>query len=217
MLIREIASGRIPDGSRLPTERRMAEDLGIAVGTLRRALAILEDKGLLKRIQGSGNYVRAKKSVQSVYGFFRLELLDGGGLPTARVIDVFRLIKPDALPNIGDSRLAHRIRRERFLNGQSVALEEIWLDGRFIDKLSAEALRDSLYYFYKERLGLVIANVEDTVGVAQVPDWAPQKFTLPMGSFCGYVERLSLGQDGLAAEYSRTWFDHSVARYTVRL
>ena len=41
MLIREIASGRIPDGTRLPTERQMAEDLGVAVWTLRRALSIL--------------------------------------------------------------------------------------------------------------------------------------------------------------------------------
>ena len=40
MLIREIAAGLYPDGSRLPTERRMAEDLGVAVGTLRRALAM---------------------------------------------------------------------------------------------------------------------------------------------------------------------------------
>ena len=91
MLIREIVSGRIPDGSRLPSERQMAADLGIAVGTLRRALAILEDKGLLNRIQGSGNYVQAKASVPSVYSFFRLELLDGGGLPTADIIDVFNV------------------------------------------------------------------------------------------------------------------------------
>lgn len=217
MLIREIASGRIPDGSRLPTERQMAEDLGIAVGTLRRALAILEEKGLLKRVQGSGNYVQAKTSVQSVYGFFRLELMAGGGLPTAKVIDVFRLIKPDDFPDIGESKLAHRIRRQRYLNDTPVALEEIWLDGRFADRLTADALRDSLYYYYKEKLDLIIANVEDRVGVSELPDWAPQKFTLPAGSFCGYVERLSLGQDGLAAEYSRTWFDHTVARYTVRL
>lgn len=62
----------------------MAESLGVAVGTLRRALAILEERGLLRRVQGSGNYVEAKAEVQSVYEFFRLELINGGGFPTAR-------------------------------------------------------------------------------------------------------------------------------------
>lgn len=217
MLIREIVSGRIPDGSRLPSERQMAADLGIAVGTLRRALAILEDKGLLNRIQGSGNYVQAKASVPSVYSFFRLELLDGGGLPTADIIDVFRLIKPDGMPFIGEGKFAHRIRRLRFLNDRPVALEEIWLDGRFSGRLSADALSDSLYYFYKEKLRLIIGRVEDSVSVGSVPEWAPEKFTPQTGQSCGYFERTSFGQDGQAAEFSRNWFDHSVARYRVRL
>ena len=59
MLIREIAAGRIIEGEKLPPERDMAAGLGIAVGTLRKALGDLERKGLLSRVQGSGNYVRA--------------------------------------------------------------------------------------------------------------------------------------------------------------
>ena len=42
MLIREIAAGRLVDGARLPPEREMADDLGVAVGTLRKALADVE-------------------------------------------------------------------------------------------------------------------------------------------------------------------------------
>ena len=45
MLIREIAAGHLTDGARLPPERNMADDLGVAVGTLRKALADVEAKG----------------------------------------------------------------------------------------------------------------------------------------------------------------------------
>jgi hypothetical protein len=76
-------------GERLPPERDMAEELGIAVGTLRKALAELQNRGLLERVQGSGNYVRAISDPKSVYAMFRLELLGGGGLPTAE-IDIWR-------------------------------------------------------------------------------------------------------------------------------
>lgn len=217
MLIREIAAGRMVDGEKLPPERNMAADLGIAVGTLRKALGGLERKGLLSRVQGSGNYVRARPDVASVYSLFRLELVEGGGLPTARVISVDRLPKPRDLPVFGTSDAAHRIRRLRSLGGRPAALEEIWLDGSLAETMRIEDLSDSLYVFYRKALGIRIARVEDRVGIATVPEWTPDAFGLAANSVAGLVERIGWAQDGSSAEYSSTWFDHRVARYVARL
>lgn len=214
ILIREIAAGRYPDGTRLPTERKMAETLGVAVGTVRRALAILEERGLLRRVQGSGNYVQARAEVQSVYEFFRLELIKGGGFPTAEILEVQRLKKDPSIPDIGLGTLAHRIRRLRYLDSIPVEVEEIWLDGRSVDWIMQDELRDSLYYYYKEKLKIVITSVTDSVGVSEVPDWTPEVFALPPGSACGLVERLSYDRSGEAVEFSRNWFNHKVCRYT---
>ncbi|MBT8418949.1 MAG: GntR family transcriptional regulator, partial [Silicimonas sp.] len=101
MLLREISAGRLSEGEKLPPERDMAADLGIAVGTLRKALDDLETKGFLERVQGSGNYVRHNPDAAGVYAFFRLELLEGGGLPTAKVLTAERLKKPADLPTFG--------------------------------------------------------------------------------------------------------------------
>jgi len=73
MLAREIQAGVLADGSRLASERLMADELGVAVGTLRKALLELTQKGLLERVQGSGNYVRKPKqsqNVDTIYSFF---------------------------------------------------------------------------------------------------------------------------------------------------
>ena len=217
MLIREIAAGRYPDGTRLPTEREMAQSLGIAVGTLRRALSILEDRGLLRRVQGSGNYVQAQAEVESVYEFFRLELLQGGGLPTADVLEVQRLTKDPTLPHIGPGTLAHRIRRLRYLDQIPVEVEEIWLDGRFVDWIMQDELSDSLYYYFKEKLGIVIGAVTDMIGVSEVPTWAPSGFGRAPGDPCGLVERIGYDLSGETVEYSRNWFNQDVCRYTNRL
>ena len=217
MLIREICAGHLIDGARLPPERSMAEELGVAVGTLRRALAILEEKGLLQRVQGSGNYVSARPMVESVYSFFRLELADGGGLPTARILEVSKRQKSADAPPFGDSKFALRIRRIRALDGIPVALEEIWLDERFVQTLRSQDLGDSLYYFYKKALGLVISRIEDRVTFRHVPDWAPEGFALTPGTPAGFIERLSFDQNNQAAEYSKTWFDPVQSRYTIRL
>ncbi len=227
MLIREIAAGHLAEGTRLPPERDMAATLGTSVGTLRKALADLADKGLLDRIQGSGNYVRARPVEGSVYAFFRLERVRGGGLPTAQVLNVERLPKPEAAPPFGPSAQAHRIRRLRRLDGEPVALEEIWLDGARAPRIREADLSESLYLFYRRDLHLVIGRVEDRIGLSPVPDWTapewlgPQAhgagFGLPPGAPAGHVERLGRDQSGAAVEYSRTWFDSEKARYVSRM
>lgn len=217
LLIREIAAGRLIDGERLPPERNMASDMGIAVGTLRKALDSLEDRGLLKRRQGSGNYVRARPDAESIYAFFRLELIDGGGLPSARVISVDRLEKPADLPEFGHSPEAHRIRRLRLLSDTPAALEEIWLDCRWAHQIEPEDLHESLYLFYRKSLNLWIARAEDRVSVGAVPYWREQSFGQETGTIVGLAERWSQTPDGEVAEYSRSWFDPAVARYVARL
>lgn len=217
MLIREVMAGRLIDGERLPPEREMAAGLGIAVGTLRKALAELEAKGLLERVQGSGNYVRHRPEVPSLYAMFRLELAQGGGLPTAEALSVERLPKPAGAPDFGPSAEGHRIRRLRRLSGVPVAAEEIWLDGARAERIAPSDLSESLYYFYRTRLGFWIARAEDRVTLAPAPDWAPSAFAPRPGTPCGYVERIAWAQDGAPCEFSRTWFDAGQAHYVQRL
>ena len=217
MLIREIAAGHLADGARLPPERDMADDLGVAVGTLRKALADVEAKGLLDRVQGSGNYVQHRPAVDSVYAFFRLELLKGGGLPTAQVLSVDRLAKLEGFARLGGHTEGHRIIRLRSLDGVLIALEEIWLDGAQREAVAMTDLSDSLYHFYRHQLGVVIASVEDRIGVDAMPDWTPMAFHLNAGDTAGYIERISWTAAKKPAEFSRTWFDPKRATYISRM
>ncbi len=217
MLIRDIAAGRLISGERLPPEREMSAELGISVGTLRKALADLEERGMLERRQGSGNYIRATDEAVGVYALFRLELVEGGGLPTAEILDVARLPKPKGAPRFGPAPKAHRVRRLRKLGGRPAAIEEIWLDAARADVLRPEDLSESLYLFYRKSLNLWISRAEDRVGIATVPCWAEPPFALAPGTSCGFIERIAHDQTGAPVEYSRTWYDANVARYVARL
>ncbi len=216
MLVRDIKTGVLPDGERLPPERNMAEGLNISVGTLRKALAELENRGLLTRIQGSGNYVNSTLDENNVYALFRLELIDGPATPSARLLSLDHLEKPDYLPDIGTGANAYRFRRIRHLNQQEAALEEIWLDGRYAQDIDIASVTDSLYRFYRDVLGFRITRVEDRVGVAALPDWAPEAWLQRHSGDWGFIERLSRDQDGELAEYSRTWFDPRHVRFVSR-
>lgn len=216
-LLREIMAGRLADGARLPPEREMAAELGVAVGTLRRALAALEARGLLERRQGSGNYIRAGQDMAGIYAFFRLERPGGGGVPSARILDLRRAGKPAGAPAFGPSAEAQRLRRLRLLDEEPAALEEIWIDAARVPDLTPAMLEAPLYHALRTRVGLWIAAAEDRVGLGRVPDWAPEAFAPPVGAACPLVERVGRAQDGAAVEYSRTWIDAERAVYVQRI
>ncbi len=216
LLIRDIAAGRLIDGERLPPERDMAAELQVSVGTLRKSLAELEKKGMLERVQGSGNYVRETGTQNSVYAMFRLELPEGGGLPRADILSVEYVKKPLDLPRFGNSDMGSRVRRMRYLNDTIIAVEEIWLD-ESAGRIEKHLLSDSLYRYYQRQLGFWITRAEDRVSVGTLPDWTPPAFTKSAGETVGYIERFSWSEKAEPVEFSKTWFDADRATYVQRL
>lgn len=216
LLTRDIVSGRLIDGERLRPEREMATELGVSVGTLRKALRDMGAKGLIESVQGSGNYVRAGGDTGTVYAMFRLELLEGGGLPRAQVLSLDHMDKPADLPAFGTSHRATRIRRLRSLNDTIIGVEEIWLDGD-AGLITPDRMSESLYATYRSVLGLWIQRAEDRVSLGPVPDWAPDTYGPRPGQTVGYIERLSWADTPTPIEFSRTWFDPARAVYVQRL
>lgn len=64
-LRKQIASARFMLNERLPPERALADQYGVARGTVREALRQLENSGFVARRAGSGTYVTWSESAQS--------------------------------------------------------------------------------------------------------------------------------------------------------
>jgi GntR family transcriptional regulator len=215
----DIGAGRLSVGDKLPPERVLAGQHGVSVTTLRKALRVLADRGLIAARHGSGHYVTGARDRDGTYALFRLERHpEGGGLPGADLISVTQAAKPCGLPDTGgDPSDGLHIRRLRRLDGIAVALEDIWLEGRFARDLRADQLSVSLYKTYRDRLGLRIQRAEDRVRVAPLPAWAPDAIGIAAGTQMGLVDRRAFDEYGTVAEVSQTWFDPARARYLARV
>jgi DNA-binding GntR family transcriptional regulator len=53
----EIASGKIPAGAALPSERAMMEIYSVSIGTVRRAVRELRERGLVATLPAKGTFV----------------------------------------------------------------------------------------------------------------------------------------------------------------
>ena len=66
-----ILDGSFPSG-RLPSEPRLAEMLNVSRMTLRQAIALLRDDGLVENIHGKGNFITAIPKTQAAGGLERI-------------------------------------------------------------------------------------------------------------------------------------------------
>jgi len=56
-LAARIEAGELPPNTRLPAERDLAADYGVALGTARRATAVLRERGLVVTVPVKGTFV----------------------------------------------------------------------------------------------------------------------------------------------------------------
>jgi DNA-binding GntR family transcriptional regulator len=52
-----IGSGELRPGARLRSERDLAEHYGVSYGTIRRAMEVLRERGLIATVHGRGTFV----------------------------------------------------------------------------------------------------------------------------------------------------------------
>lgn len=75
-ICQEITDGRIRIGDRLPTERLLAEQMGVSRNCVREALRSMETFGLIECRQGSGNYLSCRMS-EPISEIFSMMLMLG--------------------------------------------------------------------------------------------------------------------------------------------
>lgn len=65
ILRRQIAEGVYPQGEKIPSESSIGKQYGLSLMTVRQAIGVLMEQGLLERIQGSGTFVKPLKLTES--------------------------------------------------------------------------------------------------------------------------------------------------------
>lgn len=172
ILVERLRHGEWRPGDRLPPESVLAEETGVSLGTLRRAVELLVEEGALIRHQGSGTYAATLQNTAEGNRFQPFESLDGSTrFDYRRLIRVERVPVPaEAAAGLGlieGSEVIHVVRHmmKRMPDGDRIAAsDELFLLPNVFAGLTAERYQrdfrpgDSIYKFYARELGVVITS-----------------------------------------------------------
>ena len=126
-IMKLIVSGNYPEGSQLPTEYRLMEDLNVGRATVRTALSQLEDEGVIYKKQGIGTFVCKREKNAELMPFLSISLimnkLDLNY--TGKVVDEFNeTVKDGFLSEIWDKGTELcGIKRIRFIEGKPLVID----------------------------------------------------------------------------------------------
>lgn len=183
LLGREIQSGSLGEGSRLPSEPELARQHGIGRPTVRQATELLVQRGLVERKRGSGTYVRnAPKRVDLFSLGGTLSSFREGGLALqtkllGRVSEV--QVDVDA-ENPFAGRTALLVTRLGSVASKPVLLERLYFDRDVFAGLSRLSLAGaSLSRIVEERFYLKPTHAEQSFRVAVPPEDVRLALTLP--------------------------------------
>ena len=124
-----ISSGQWPAGQPLPAQRDLAAEFGVSVMTLRQALQLLADDGLIDIRHGSGSYVAQRYAYDLGHlRSFASDLAGQGARISTRLLAAGIVTAPEEVDaRLGGPGDVLRLRRLRLADGQPLIVQTSYL------------------------------------------------------------------------------------------
>ena len=142
--------------------------------TIRKALSLLAEAGLIQKIHGSGSQVIKHEQIDfpvSQLTSYK-ELVDAHHINSkTNVIAIDKLIvdeKLAALTGFKKNNLVWRIIRQRVVDGTASVLDIDYLDKKIVPNMTREIAEQSIYDYLENQLHLIIAYAQKEITIDQI-------------------------------------------------
>lgn len=196
-------------GDMLPSDRVYCEQLSVSHMTVKKAIDLLVNEGLVVRKKGVGTFISEPKITQSLFTLtgFTGDNKAPGKHTHSRILR-FREEKPSQAVaeklGISTEDSVINLKRLRMINDEIVALEDAYINNK--EKRYQEIMRhdfetESLYQVLGEKCGVKLGRAKETIEVSS----ATEEINIQMGVLLGrpmfYLSRISYGEGEEPVEY----------------
>lgn len=199
-----IEDGRLPRGSKLESEVELAEQFRISRPTMRAAIRLLVDKGLLVRRRGIGTMV-APKPVRRVVALTSLydDLKEAGREPRTRVLKLEEAAcSPEVAEQLGLEPGAPvlRFERLRFAGSDPIACMRNVVPAGLLEIEKEDLERTGLYEVFRNS-GISPHVATQQVGAQKAGDEEAEMLEIALGDPVLTMNRVAYDTNGRPIEY----------------
>lgn len=223
-LERRIVAGELSPHAQVPSERVVADELGISRMTARQAIELLVRRGLVYRRPGAGTFVsppRIEHTLQRLAGFSD-QMRSQGIEPSGRVLGLALVadVAPEPARALGLRRGAKAwiLRRVRFGDGEPLLLETSFVPNAVCPRLGRHDLaRESLYGLMRSEYGVVPRRAHEEIDPTTLEPDDAAHLDARAGSPAIRVTRTTYAADDSPIEYAVDMYRGDRARFVVDL
>jgi GntR family transcriptional regulator len=191
-----ILRGEWRPGQMLPSESALCQEYGVALGTIRQAMSLLVQDGIVQRQQGKGTFVTRGLDGPSMLRFFRFNPTDDEVISPQSNILQTRLRESSAQEALMFAQPSKykvlQFERLRLINDEPCLLESIVvpipLFGPLLD-LGLHEWDDLLYPMYQKKCGVIVNHAQDSLSFSHLNLTQARRLKLTSGHPCVVVER----------------------------
>lgn len=211
-----IDGGEFGGGRLLPSEAELQEAYAASRVTVRKALDVLRDEGLVASRQGLGWFVAADPVRQSLgrLGTIEAQLERQGVQSTRRVLDfAFVEARGRAREVLGPGEVL-RVRRLNLADGEPFAVVTVWCPSDIGRDLSRADVERAPFY---ELVGVELGGAVQTIGASAANAGEAELLHVPEGAPVLVCERITSAASGDPVFLSRFVFPGHLTEFVVEL
>lgn len=194
-------------GSPLPGEKKLAEEFGVARMTIRKAIDLLVDWGLVVRRHGSGTFVARKDVHHETSNLTGLaEVLRKQGKEVVSQVLAFEVMPaPPAIASLLRIKIDERIyfsRRVRYVDGKPLMLKDSYMPVKLFRNLSLSHLEGSKFDYIEKECGIIISGNYETLTPVLADKQLARSMNVPEQTPLLRITSLSYSDSGEFLNYS---------------
>lgn len=171
-LRKEILSNQYGQNGCIGTHNQLVDRFGVSLITIRKAVQILEEEGIVEILQGKGTFVRRTSLVDPLQDLTGISnMMSDMRMENQVTVPVFELrdtplwIDRDIRSALGEKSLF--IRRVVSVGDVPAANADMYLPGKFFPMFTKSEVEDStIYQIYSNKLGIVLGRGKQIIRAA---------------------------------------------------
>lgn len=206
----DILSEKYKPNEQLPFEKELCEKYNVSKMTVKKALDLLVNDGLIIKRRGSGTFVKdiTEKEIQRIIEkkqFSGLATTSIGHKVTSKVLE-FKIINATKeiadILKIEEDEFIYFVHRVRYVDDKAVVIEKTYIPLNLIPGMKLADVKKSIYGYIKDKLGLNIQSAHSTVRAMKSDELDRKYLNLEKDEPILEVERVAYLDNGKVFEYS---------------